>query len=179
MKFLETTLKDAYLTDLTVFEDSRGFFAESWNKREFAEHGIHAEMAQANLSFNHKKGTLRGMHFQHAPHAETKLVRCIRGGILDIICDIRPESPTYLKWQGFELTAENRRMLIVPEGFAHGYQTLEDNVEVLYLVSEYYTPQSADGIRWDDPALKLEWPMPPTVISPKDEAFAPYQPVTR
>lgn len=175
MNFIETCLKDVYLTELTCFEDARGFFAESWNKREFAEHGIHDDLAQANLSFNHTQGTIRGMHFQHPPHAETKLVRCVRGSICDIIADIRPDSPTYLQWQAFELTADNRHMLVVPKGFAHGYQTLEDNTEVLYLVSEYYTPQSADGIRWNDPALKLEWPLPMSVISPKDEAFADYK----
>ena len=177
MKFLPTRFDNAYLTELHCFEDVRGFFAESWNKAEFARYGIDEDLAQANLAFNLKKGTVRGMHFQKPPHQETKLVRCVRGGVYDIIVDIREDSSTYLQWEGFELTADNRLMLVVPKGFAHGYQTLEDNTEVLYLVSEYFHPESASGIRWDDPGLALRWPLPMTVISDKDLAFPDYQAV--
>ena len=168
MFFIETELKDAYIIDLDRREDNRGFFARTWAQDEFEAHGLVSRVLQANLSFNHTKGTLRGMHFQHAPYAETKLVRCVRGAIYDVIVDLRPESPTYKRWLGVELTAENRRAFYVPEGFAHGFQTLEDNVEVMYQVSQVYTPGAEGGYRYDDPAFEISWPLPVTVISDKD-----------
>ncbi len=160
---------DAYIIDAERHEDERGFFAVTWAQNEFAAHGLnHPPLAQVNLSFNHQRGTLRGMHWQAPPHAETKLIRCVRGSIYDVIVDIRADSPTYLQWFGVELTAENRRSLYVPEGYAHGYQTLEDETEVFYLVTDYYAPAATRGMRWDDPAVGITWPLPVSVISERD-----------
>jgi dTDP-4-dehydrorhamnose 3,5-epimerase len=168
MIFHETKLKGAYIIDPEKREDERGFFARSWCQREFEQHGLVSEAVQANISFNRKKGTLRGMHYQAAPHEETKLVRCTRGAIYDVIIDVREDSPTYRDWIGVELTAGNYRMLYVPKGFAHGFQTLADDAEVVYQVTQFYTPGAERGIRWDDPAIRIDWPLAVQSISDKD-----------
>ncbi|MGB9736934.1 MAG: dTDP-4-dehydrorhamnose 3,5-epimerase [Chloroflexus aggregans] len=171
MRFIPTELKDAHIIELEPREDNRGFFARVWSKDEFAEHGLVDRVVQMNLSYNRLAGTLRGMHFQHAPYAETKLVRCIRGAIYDVIIDLRPDSPTYKRWIGVTLTAANRLALYVPEGFAHGFQTLEDDTEVFYQVSQYYTPSAEGGVRFDDPAFSIKWPLPVTEMSEKDKRW--------
>jgi dTDP-4-dehydrorhamnose 3,5-epimerase len=168
MIFTSTLLGGAYLIDIERREDGRGFFARAWCQHEFEAHGLAARPVQTNVSFNKKQGTLRGMHYQIAPHQETKLVRCTRGAIWDVIVDLRPDSPTYRQSIGAELTADNRRMLFVPEDFAHGFITLEDDVEVTYQVSQFYSPGAERGLRWNDPALGLHWPIPLQVISEKD-----------
>jgi dTDP-4-dehydrorhamnose 3,5-epimerase len=169
--FTETKLKGAFIIDLERREDDRGFFARAFCHREFAEHGLKPVIAQGNLAFNKRRGTLRGMHFQYSPHAETKLVRATRGAILDIIVDLRPESPTYLQHVEVELTADNHRALYVPERFAHGYQALEDATETSYQVGEFYAPGSEGGLSPFDSRLGLKWPLPVSVISPKDSAW--------
>lgn len=171
MIFTETPLRGAFVIDLEPRVDERGFFARTFCAREFEEHGLRPLVAQANVSFNLRSGTLRGMHYQLPPAAETKLVRCTRGAILDVIVDLRENSPTYLQHFGVELTAENRRALYVPELFAHGYLTRTDEAEVEYQVSEFYTPGQERGMRYDDPALGIAWPMPIQVISDKDAAW--------
>lgn len=171
MIFTETRLPGAYILDLEPREDSRGFFARTFCRSEFEAHGLKPDVAQCNVSFNHHARTMRGMHYQLPPAAETKLVRCTRGAIYDVIVDLRPGSGTYLQHVGVELTAENRRQLYVPEMFAHGYLTLEPDSEVAYQVGEFYTPGSERGIRWDDPALGITWPLPIEVISAKDAAW--------
>jgi dTDP-4-dehydrorhamnose 3,5-epimerase len=170
--FTETELKGAYTIDIERREDSRGFFARTFCQHEIAAHGLKPVIAQANLAYNRTKGTIRGMHFQYPPAAETKLVRCTRGAILDIIVDLRPESGTYLQHVAVELNAENRRGLFVPERFAHGYQVLEDDTETSYQVGEFYAPELEGGLRYDDPRLALEWPLAMTEISPKDAVWA-------
>jgi dTDP-4-dehydrorhamnose 3,5-epimerase len=176
MIFTETKLKDAYIIELKKMGDQRGFFARAWCQREFDEHGLVSQVVQANLSYNKAKGTLRGMHYQRAPYAETKLIRCIRGALYDVIIDLRPDSPTYMQWLGVELTTENHKMLYVPEGFGHGFQTLVDNTEAFYQVSEFYTPNAEGGIRYDDPAFNIEWPLEVQVISDKDKSWPDYVP---
>ena len=171
MIFTETKLKGAYVIDLERREDSRGFFARAFCQREFEAHGLEPVIAQANLAFNHVRGTLRGMHFQFPPAAETKLVRATRGAILDIIVDLRPESPTYLEHVAVELDEDNHRALYVPERFAHGYQVLADRTETSYQVGEFYAPALESGLRYDDPRLRLVWPLPVSVISDKDQVF--------
>ena len=171
MVFTETKLKGAFIIDLERREDSRGFFARAFCQHEFQDHGLKPIIAQANVAFNHKKGTMRGMHFQFPPVAETKLVRSTRGAILDIIVDLRPESPTYLQHVAVELTEDNGRALYVPERFAHGYQVLRDKTETSYQVGEFYAPGSECGLLYSDPRLKLEWPLPVAVISEKDERW--------
>ncbi|RPH69268.1 MAG: dTDP-4-dehydrorhamnose 3,5-epimerase [Myxococcaceae bacterium] len=173
MIFTETKLKGAFIIDLERREDDRGFFARAFCQNEFSAHGLKPVIAQANLAFNKQKGTLRGMHFQYPPHAETKLVRATRGAILDIIVDLRPESPTYLQHVEVELTADNHRALYVPERFAHGYQALEDATETSYQVGEFYAPGTEGGLSPFDPRLGLTWPLPVSVISPKDAAWPP------
>lgn len=175
MIFTETKLKGAFILDLELRADDRGAFARTFCMKEFEEHGLKPTVAQCNLSFNYKAGTLRGMHYQTPPAAETKLVRCTKGAIYDVIIDMRPNSPTYMQHIGVELTADNRRALYVPELFAHGYQALTDGAEVVYQVGEFYTPGYERGIRYDDPAFGIEWPMPVTVISEKDAAWAPFE----
>ena len=178
MIFHETKLKGAFVIELDRQEDERGFFARAWCRKEFEAHDLNRNLVQANVSYNHKRGTLRGMHYQVAPYEETKLVRCFRGAIYDVIVDLRPDSPTYLQWFGVELTAENRRMLYVPEGFAHGFQTLEDDTEVFYQVSQFYTPAAERGARWDDPTFAIEWPAAKRrVISVKDQNWPLFSPV--
>jgi dTDP-4-dehydrorhamnose 3,5-epimerase len=171
MTFTETALKGAYIIDLEPRPDSRGFFARAFCQNEFKAHGLKPVIAQANIAFNHRKGTLRGMHFQFPPAAETKIVRCTRGGILDIIVDLRPESPTYLQHIAVELNEDNHRALYVPERFAHGYQVLADKTEASYHVGEFYTPGSEGGLLYSDPRLGLDWPLSVTVISKKDQAW--------
>lgn len=171
MIFTSTQLKDAFIIDLEQRQDNRGFFARTFCAQEFAAHGLKPTVAQANLSFNYKKGTLRGMHYQTAPATETKLVRCTQGAIYDVIIDLRPDSPTYLLHIGVELTADNQRALYVPEMFAHGYQALTDETEVLYQVGEFYTPGYECGLRYDDPTFGINWPLSVNEISQKDTAW--------
>jgi dTDP-4-dehydrorhamnose 3,5-epimerase len=171
MKFTETKLKGAFIVDLEPRGDERGFFARSFCQKEFEAHGLKPLIAQANISFNYRKGTVRGLHFQFPPAAETKFVRCSRGAIVDVIVDLRPESPTYLQHVAVELTAENRRGLYVPERFAHGYQVLEANTETTYQVGEFYTPAAESGLRYSDPRLAIQWPLPATDMSDKDQRW--------
>jgi dTDP-4-dehydrorhamnose 3,5-epimerase len=168
MKFSPTTLCDAWLIELEPVVDSRGYFARTFCIDEFAAKGLETHFAQHSVSFSARKGTIRGMHYQREPHAEVKLVRCIKGSVWDVIIDIRPNSPTYRRWQGLELSSTNKNQLYVPKGFAHGFQTLSDSVEINYLISEPYSAQSASGIRHDDPAFEIHWPLPVTEISTKD-----------
>lgn len=171
MIFTETKLKGAFILDLDRKEDDRGFFARTFCQKEFADHGLKTVITQANVAFNRYKGTLRGMHFQFPPAAETKLVRATRGAILDVIVDLRPESPTYLQHISVELSADNHRALFVPERFAHGYQVLADGTETTYQVGEFYTPEMEGGLLFDDPRLGLSWPLPVTEMSPKDRQW--------
>jgi dTDP-4-dehydrorhamnose 3,5-epimerase len=174
MIFSQLPLNGAFLINIEPLEDERGFFARTFCKDEFKKHGIDFSCVQCNISFNKKKGTLRGMHYQAAPHEEAKIVSCIRGAIFDVIVDIRPDSPTFKKWYGTELSAKNHAMLYVPKGFAHGFQTLTDNAEVHYMMSEYYHPECASGIRWDDQVIMIKWPLQSKTIAKKDEEFADY-----
>jgi dTDP-4-dehydrorhamnose 3,5-epimerase len=171
LKFIETPLANLYIVEIEPFNDDRGFFARSFCARDFLAHGLELTVAQCNISFNEKTGTLRGLHFQAPPHEEAKLVRCTRGAIYDVAVDIRPSSRTYLKWYATELTSENRRMMFIPHGFAHGFQTLADDSEVFYLMSDYYHPESARGLRWNDPMLKINWPIANCIISDKDHTY--------
>ena len=171
MRFTETSLPGAFIIDLEQRADPRGFFARSFCASEFEAHGLKPAVVQCNLSFNHRRGTLRGMHFQVAPALEAKLVRCTGGAIYDVIVDMRPSSPTYMQHIGVELSAENRRALYVPELFAHGYQSLTDDAEVTYQVSATYTPECERGLRHDDPALAIAWPLPVSVMSDKDRSW--------
>jgi dTDP-4-dehydrorhamnose 3,5-epimerase len=174
LKFTETSLKGAYVIEINKLEDERGFFGRSWCANEMKAHGLKTNIAQANTSFSKKKGTLRGMHYQNDPYQETKLIRCTRGAIFDVIIDLRPESPTYKKWYGVQLTQDNYKMLYVPEDFAHGFITLTDDSEVTYLVTQFYTPGAEAGIRWDDAQFDIKWPVSPTVISDKDRNHPDY-----
>jgi len=169
MIFSETKLKGAFIIEPKKQEDERGFFARTWCEKEFEIHGLNPRLVQCSISFNKKKGSLRGMHFQVAPHEEAKLVRCTMGAIYDVIIDLRRSSPTFRKWVAVELTANNRQMLYIPEGFAHGFQTLVDNTEILYQMSQFYHPESARGIRWNDPIVKINWPLSKITISDKDK----------
>jgi dTDP-4-dehydrorhamnose 3,5-epimerase len=171
MIFIETELKGAFIIEIERREDERGFFGRAFCQHEFEAHGLKPIIAQANVASNRKKGTLRGMHFQYPPTAETKLVRCTRGAIVDIIVDLRPESPTYLRHVAVELNADNQRALYIPERFAHGYQALRDNTDTSYQVGEFYTPGSEGGLRYDDPQLGLQWPLPVAVMSDKDRVW--------
>lgn len=176
MLFTETCLKGAFLIEPERHEDERGFFARTWCRHEFAAHGLNAELVQCNVSYNRRKGTLRGMHYQRAPYAEAKLVRCTRGAIYDVIIDLRPDSPTRLQWLAVRLTAEDGRMLTIPEGFAHGFQTLEDDTEVFYQMSAFYAPEAAAGIRWNDPYFGISWPLADPILSEKDRAYPDFEP---
>ncbi len=175
MIFTETRLKGVYIIDMEPIRDERGFFARSFCQNDFTEHGLKVNVAQCNVSFNKKKGTLRGMHFQHPPKAEAKLVRCTRGKIYDVVIDLRPGSPTYCQWEAVELTADNYRALYIPEEVAHGFQTLEDNSEVFYQMYEFYAPEYAGGVRWDDPAFGITWPLPRPIISERDQSYPLYK----
>lgn len=172
MVFKEIDLKGAYLIRPEPISDERGFFARVWCRQAFRDHGLVDDFVQCNTAFNRSRGTLRGMHFQRNPHREVKLVRCTMGSVFDVIVDLRPASPTYKQWAGFELSAENHAMLYVPKGFAHGYLTLTDNSEVFYQVSTAYAPQSEGGVRWDDTAFGIQWPdVAPLIISEKDRRW--------
>lgn len=177
MLFTPTPLDGAFVVDLELRSDDRGFFARAFCAHEFEEHGLKPAIAQCNIAYNHKRGTMRGMHYQLPPVTETKLVRCFRGAIYDVIIDLRPESPSYMQHFGIELSADNRRALYIPEMFAHGYLTLTDDCELMYQVSEFYTPGYEAGVRYDDPAFKIEWPVSIDVISEKDLLWAPYEAV--
>jgi len=172
----ETKLKGAYIIEPEPIEDERGFFARTFCEEEFKTHGLNPRIVQCNISFNKKKGTIRGMHYQVAPYEEAKLIRCTRGAIYDVIIDLRPDSTTFKQWIAVELTAENHRMLYVPEGFAHGFQTLEDNTEVFYQMSEFYHSESAKGLRWDDPIFGIEWVIKPLFILSRDESYKDFKP---
>src|ERR1700686_570994 len=169
--FSETELPGAYVVELEKREDERGFFARTWCEREFLEHKLSPRTVQCNISFNKQKGTLRGMHYQVAPAAETKLVRCTQGAIYDVIIDLRQDSATFKRHLGVMLTAKNYKMLYVPEGFAHGFQALEENTEVFYQMSEYYSPQHARGVRWNDPAFGIDWPIGEPIMVERDRNY--------
>ena len=171
MIFEETKLQGAYVVSLEPFEDERGRFARTFCQREFAEHGLESNLVQANLSYNFKRGTLRGMHYQTAPYEETKLIRCTHGALYDVIVDLREDSPTYREWFGIELTDENYKMLYVPQNFAHGFVTLEEDTEAIYFTSQFYAPGAEKGLRWNDPAFGIQWPVEIEVISEKDGAW--------
>ncbi len=171
MIFVETQLKGAYVIELEKHEDARGFFARTFCVEEFSAHGLDPAVAQSNVSFNRRRGTLRGLHYQAPPHAEAKLVRCTAGAAFDVVVDIQPRSPTFKRWLAIELSAKNRKMLYVPEGFAHGFQTLEDDTELVYQMSKPYVPEAARGIKWNDPALDIAWPLAPLVVSARDQGF--------
>jgi len=172
--FLETPLPGAYVLEPQRLEDHRGFFARIWCKRELREHGLTAELAQSNVGFSHRRGTLRGLHFQSPPHVEVKIVRCTRGSVFDVIVDLRTDSPAYRRWFGVELTAGNGKMLYVPEGCAQGYLTLEDDTEIYYHTSEFYHPESASGVRYDDTEFGIVWPREITVMSQQDRQWPDY-----
>ncbi|HZT46575.1 MAG TPA: dTDP-4-dehydrorhamnose 3,5-epimerase family protein [Hyphomicrobiaceae bacterium] len=171
MLFRETGLHGVRLIELEPATDERGFFARTFCVREFAAHGLETSYPQHSISFTRRAGSLRGMHFQRPPHEETKLVRCIRGAIHDVLIDLRPGSPTYRRWEAYELTAENRRQLYVPGGFAHGFQTLAPDTEVSYLINAFHVPGAAAGLRHDDPAFSIAWPLPVADISARDRAW--------
>jgi dTDP-4-dehydrorhamnose 3,5-epimerase len=171
MIFRETLLAGAWVLEPERFEDERGFFARTYCRRDFEARGLDPAIAQCSVSWNHRRGTLRGLHLQIAPHEEVKLVRVTRGAVWDVIVDLRPESPTFQRHFGITLSAENRHELYIPKGMAHGFQTLEDGTEVFYQISEFYAPDSARGYRWDDPAFAIPWPEPVTVMSEKDRTL--------
>lgn len=175
MLFTETILKGAYLIEPEKLEDERGFFARSFCVREFEQRGLNRRLVQCNISHNIRKGTLRGMHYQKAPYAEAKLVRCTRGAIYDVIVDLRPDSPCFKMNAGIRLDETNRIMLYIPEGFAHGFITLEDDSEVFYQMSEFYSPQHAAGFRWNDPFFGIQWPLEPAVISERDKTYPDFE----
>ena len=175
MRFEQSPLPGAFVVDVDRKDDERGFFARTFCHDEFSEHGLVADYAQSSVSFNKRKGTLRGMHFQKKPHEETKLVRCTMGAIYDVIVDLRPGSPRQTRWFGIELSAVNRRALYVPKGFAHGFITLADESEVLYQISTQFHPESAAGVRWNDPAFTIEWPLEAVVMSGRDRSYPDYQ----
>ena len=181
MIFKETKLKGAYIIELEPMEDERGFFARSFCQKEFQEHGLNFNIAQCNISYNKKKGTLRGMHYQAVPCQEAKIVSCIKGAVYDVAIDLRPDSPTYCQWFAVELTAHSLllsapyKILYVPEGFAHGFQALNDDTEVFYQMSQFYNPESARGLRWDDPAFGIKWPLVEKIISEKDSNYQNFE----
>ena len=171
MIFKETSLQGAFVIEPEILTDERGAFARIFCQKEFEKHRLNPNISQCSISLNIKKYTLRGMHFQKEPHAEDKLVRCSRGSIYDVIVDLRPNSSTFLQWTAIDITMENKKMVYVPKGFAHGFQTLTDNAEVIYQMSQFYYPGHSVGFRWDDPSFNIEWPAEPIVISPKDQIF--------
>lgn len=168
MLFKKTGLRDSYIIELETMEDKRGFFARCFCQKEFVKHGLNPHIVQCNLSYNKWRGTLRGMHYQAAPYQEAKLVSCVQGSIYDVIIDLHHGSPTYCKWVAVELSAKNHKILYVPEGFAHGFQTLEDNTIVFYQISEFYHPECSRGILWNDPLFKVEWPIKDIIVSTRD-----------
>lgn len=171
MIFVPTEVAGAWIIEPELNCDERGGFARTWCRRVFEERGLNSQLVQCSISINRQCGTVRGMHFQSQPHAETKLVRCTRGAIFDVVVDLRPESATFAKWVGHELTEKNHRMFYVPEGCAHGFQTLADDVEIFYQNSQEYRPENAAGVRWNDPAINVQWPLPVGVILPRDVAW--------
>jgi dTDP-4-dehydrorhamnose 3,5-epimerase len=171
VKFAPTPLGGVFVVELERLEDERGFFARSFCAQEFHAHGLRTDIAQCNVSWNRRRGTLRGLHYQASPHEEAKLVRCTRGAMWDVAVDLRAESPTRHRWHAVELTAENRKALYIPEGIAHGFQTLADDTEVLYLMSTAYHAASSRGVRWNDPRLGISWPLPDSIVSERDRAF--------
>lgn len=171
MRFRETKIQGAFVIDIEEQKDERGFFARSWCQKEFEAHGLNSRVVQCNIGFSPEKGTIRGIHFQQAPHAEAKLVRCCRGAVYDVIVDVRPKSQTYGEWSAVELTADNHTMMYVPEGVGHGCQTLCDETEILYQTSEFYYPETATGVRYNDPAFSIEWPLAVTRISQGDTSW--------
>ena len=179
MHIIATELAGAYLIEPDRRCDERGYFARLWCQRTFADRGLNPNVVQSSIAHSDRSGTLRGLHYQASPHAEAKLVRCIRGAIYDVIVDLRPESPTYLRWTAFALDASRGVALYVPELFAHGYQTREPQTEVLYQMSTAYHPQSERGIRWNDPLLAIDWPEAPSLISAKDRSYADFKPAQR
>jgi dTDP-4-dehydrorhamnose 3,5-epimerase len=177
MIFTETRIAGAYVVELEPIQDERGFFARAWCADEFAECGLETDIAQCSISYNARRGTLRGMHWQAAPHEEVKLVRCTRGAIYDVVADLRPASSTFGQWVAVELSAQNRRLLYVPKGCAHGFQTLEDETEVFYAISAFYAPDAGRGFRYDDPAFAIDWPLPErVVVSDRDRTLPDYAP---
>lgn len=175
MIFTPTRIPGAVSIDLEKHLDHRGFFARVWSSQDFERQGLSRGFVQANMAFNHRKGTLRGLHYQVAPHQEAKLVRCTRGAVFDVVVDLRPDSPAYCEWAGVELSSENNRMLYIPEGCAHAYQTLSDDAEVFYLVSAFYSPEAERGARYDDDSFGIDWPLNVSVISEKDRNWPPYR----
>ena len=176
MIFNKTKLDGAYIIEMEPIGDHRGFFARAWCTKEFQAHNLIAQFVQANLTYSPKRGTLRGLHYQIAPHQEVKLVRCTRGATYDVIVDLRPDSPTYKQWLAVELTADNHKMIYIPAGFAHGYQILMDDTEVFYQVGQFYAPEYERGARWNDPAFGIEWPITsPLILSDKDKSWPDYQ----
>ena len=175
MLFCETKLEGVFEIHLEPRADERGFFARCWCQKEFEDKGLNPSLVQCNLSVTSRKGTLRGMHYQAAPHEEAKLVRCARGAIYDVVLDLRPQSVTFKEWVAVSLTSEKRNMIYIPEGCAHGFLTLEDDVEVFYQMSEFYNPESARGVRWDDPAFRIDWPEEVKVISERDRTYADFK----
>ncbi|MHC4083600.1 MAG: dTDP-4-dehydrorhamnose 3,5-epimerase [Planctomycetota bacterium] len=171
MLFKKTGLRDSYIIDLELMEDERGFFARSFCQQEFEKRGLNPHIVQCNLSYNKKRGTLRGMHYQAAPHKEAKLVSCVQGSIYDVIIDLRHDSPTYCKWIAVELSVKNYKMLYIPEGFAHGFQTLEDDTMVFYQMSEFYHPECSRGIWWNDPFFQIKWPVRDITVSTRDNNY--------
>jgi dTDP-4-dehydrorhamnose 3,5-epimerase len=176
MIFTETKLGGVLEIGIDPNSDERGFFARSWCQREFDEHGLNPKLVQCSVSFNTHKGTLRGIHYQEAPHAEAKLVRCTQGAIYDVVVDLRPESPTFMNWFAAELSSKNHKSIFVPKGCAHGFLTLEDKTEVFYQMSEFYYPELSRGVRWNDPAFQIVWPAPVEVISDRDRTYPIFEP---
>jgi dTDP-4-dehydrorhamnose 3,5-epimerase len=175
LKIVEIPLKGAFLVHVEKIEDFRGFFARAYCYKELEKRGINKKIVQINTSYSYKKGTLRGLHYQVDPHGETKMMRCIQGAIFDVIIDLRPESETFCQWYGVKLSAYNRNMLIVPESFAHGYQTLIDDTEVIYPTTAFYSPEHERGIRWDDSFFNIKWPISDPIISDKDNSFPDFK----
>jgi dTDP-4-dehydrorhamnose 3,5-epimerase len=175
MIFTPTRLDGVWLVEIEPHADARGHFARTWCRREFAAHGLDTGFAQASVSFNRERGTVRGLHFQNPPHEEVKLVRCTRGAIHDVALDLRRDSPTFGRWQGFALSAANAAALYIPKGLAHGFQTLEPDSEIFYQISEFHAPDAASGVRFDDPEFRIEWPLPVAAISAKDRAWPDYR----
>ncbi len=171
MRFTRTELEGVWLIDLDTHDDERGFFARCWCRRDFEEHGLNPDIAQCNISFNRKRGTLRGMHYQAPPHEEAKLIRVTRGAVFDVVIDVRPDSATHLQWFSTELSIHDPRMLYISAGFAHGFQTLQDETEVFYQMSAFHCPEVARGIRWNDPALNIPWPVERKIISAQDRSY--------
>jgi dTDP-4-dehydrorhamnose 3,5-epimerase len=173
VKIHSSRIEGVFVIEPTSAADDRGSFTEVYQLRILAEHGWRGSFVRSALSHNHRRGTMRGLHFQRAPHAEAKLVICVSGSVFDVVADVRPGSPTFGQWEGFELTPQNRRAVFLPEGVAHGFQALADDTTVHYHMSDYYAPQLGDGVRWDDPTLAVQWPIPPTVVSDQDRRWGP------